>query len=454
MLSHGQYYKLVKISTPALKTCACCHTRGLHSLLLPPRGRSASTSASASQTKTRFDTLAKQLAEVVKTTGPISIAAYMRQCLTHPELGYYTQQTPFGKHGDFVTSPEVSQMFGELVGIWFVTEWMALSKPSVINLIELGPGKGTLLDDMLRAGAKFKAFLQALKCIHLLEASDKLREIQHALVGDGSPIDKSDDLIWHGKSKYGPGICWHADLSTIPKDLSHPMIIAHEFFDAMPIHAFERTEKDWKELLVDTKNVSTVVPAPASESEVDPSFHLTLSKSPSPHGKMLQSPRFECLKPPARVEVSPDSINVAIKLSEIMGGQNQGSALIIDYGPKDTIPVDTLRGIRAHKIVSPFIDPGKVDLSADVDFKAIAEAFQQQGGIYAHGPVEQGHWLHRLGIGARATVLARNAKMESDRKRIEGEYKRLVESVAMGKVYKVMAITTRDVTPCGFETDT
>lgn len=405
----------------------------------------------------RRNRLPEQISQVIKTSGPISIAAYMRQCLTNPEEGYYTQETPFGKSGDFVTSPEISQMFGELVGIWYLTEWMAMDEPHEMNLIELGPGKGTLLDDLLRASSKFKKFQDSIQEIHLLEASDKLREVQRLKLCGTNQFEKSGDDLWQAKSKYGPRVCWHTDIGTIPESLECPLLLAHEFFDAMPIHAFEMTKNGWRELLVDIKNSSVLLPAgPSSSSSTaePPSFHLTLSNKASPLSLSLtKSARYAELVPPNRIEVSPDSQAIANKIAKLVranGSKRGGSALIIDYGPADTIPIDTLRGIKSHRIVSPFQEPGTVDLSVDVDFAGIGEEAKKFEGLCVHGPVQQGDWLHKLGIGARATVLARNARTEEGKKRIEGEYRRLVESAGMGKTYKVMAITNKKAPSVGF----
>lgn len=406
----------------------------------------------------RKNNLPEQISQVIKTSGPISIAAYMRQCLTNPEEGYYTQETPFGKSGDFVTSPEISQMFGELVGIWFLTEWMAMGKPSQVNVIELGPGKGTLLEDLLRASSKFKQFLNSIQAIHLVEASDKLREVQRSKLCGTNQFEKRSDQLWYAKSTHGPQVCWHTDITSVPQNLDRPLLLAHEFFDAIPIHAFEKTEKGWRELVVDIKDSPVLLPAgPTATGQKDkkPSFHLTRSNKATPLSLSLtSSPRYDKLVPPNRVEVSPESQSIANKIASLLKADsigNAGSALIIDYGPTDTIPIDTLRGIKNHKIVSPFEEPGTVDLSVDVDFAGIAAEMKQSDSLRVHGPVQQGDWLHKLGIGARATVLARNAKTEEAKKRIEGEYRRLVESGGMGKAYKVMAITGRDTAPVGFE---
>lgn len=350
-------------------------------------------------------------------------------------------------------------MFGELVGIWFLTEWYAMEEPPQTNVIELGPGKGTLLDDLLRATSRFRPFVESIREIHLLEVSDKLREVQRSKLCGENAFDKRNNQLWYAQSKYGPMVCWHKDIASIPQTLACPFLLAHEFFDAMPIHAFEKTKHGWRELLVDIKNSPILMPSGPSglaAQEAVPTFHLTLSNKATPYSLSLtKSPRFAKLEPPSRIEVSPESQSVTNTIASILQGSagrgGGGAALIIDYGPNDTVPIDTLRGIKSHKIVSPFQDPGTVDLSVDVDFAGIAAEAGNFDGVQVHGPVEQGEWLHKLGIGARATVLARNAKTEEGKKRIEGDYRRLVESGGMGKTYKVMAITTDPRSPVGFE---
>ena len=411
------------------------------------------------------DQLAFDLAEVIKTNGPLSLANYMRQCLTNPEHGYYSKQNPFGRDGDFVTSPEISQMFGELVGLHLLTEWMSLGRPAQASLIELGPGNGTLLDDALRATSRFKGFNAAVQEIHLVEASDRLREVQRRkLCGSSQFKDASREgkPIISAESTYGPTIYWHYDLASVRRDLPTPMVVAHEFFDALPIHAFEQTKHGWRELLVDVKQSSVILPSSPSPltdpAGIAPRFHLTLANRATLHSTtMLQSPRYAHLTPPARVEISPETLAISRQLVELIS--SGGSILVIDYGPASTAPVDTLRGIHKHKIVSPFERPGSSDLSVDVDFEAIKRVAEStvDAGLAVHGPVTQGWWLHTMGIGARATVLAQAARTPEAKERVAKAYDRLTnETVGMGKTYKVMAITRAidgrpKWTPAGFQ---
>ncbi|KAF2089872.1 DUF185-domain-containing protein [Saccharata proteae CBS 121410] len=469
--------------------------------------------------------LAKGLTQIITATGPVPVAAYMRQCLTSPDGGYYTTRSEsgdqFGKKGDFITSPEISQIFGELVGIWIVAEWVAQGrKSSGVQLVEVGPGRGTLMDDMLRTIRNFKPLAQAIDAIYLVEASASLRETQKRLLcGDEAPM-KETELGFESSSKYdGLKVIWVEDIRFIPKEnTTSPFIVAHEFFDALPIHIFQcvvptesaakpalpnvpqskesqpaqprRLTKapEWRELLV-----SPVPPPASSPSEPHdmmdppPDFQLTLSKGPTPHSMYLPltSPRYTAIQstPDAVIEISPESLAHAAdfavriggapatstsprpsnskpppppKLSQLPPGaplppstkvEPSGAALILDYGPSKTIPTNSLRGIRNHQPVSPLAMPGAVDISADVDFLALAEsAINASPGVEVHGPVEQARWLEGMGIRERAMQLLQQADgkdgMEEFRNRIEGGWKRLVDRGpnGMGRLYKVLAI--------------
>ncbi|KAF2747307.1 DUF185-domain-containing protein [Sporormia fimetaria CBS 119925] len=457
--------------------------------------------------------LAKSLAEAITTTGPISVAAYMRQCLTSPEGGYYTRHTSgrdqFGAKGDFITSPEISQVFGELVGIWLYTEWLAQGQKDKVQLIEVGPGRGTLMDDVLRAISSFKGFAQSIEAIYMIEASPHLRKQQSQLLCGNEDL-KETEFGWSNTCKYLPGcdVIWCEDIRFVPKEqTSTPFILAHEFFDALPIHVFQSRanstipasstimtptgpikpkhgpltpQHQWHELVV------SPLPLPPSTSSTDAEnppaeFHLTVSKHPTPHSLYLPnlSQRYKALSKTddAIIEISPESLAYITDFATRIGGPNppsspptsspstpstpqagpiftkptpSGCALILDYGPSSTIPANTLRGIRSHKLVSPFSAPGTVDLSADVDFMALAEtAIISSPGVEVHGPVEQAFFLESLGIGERVRRLVEQGKMKGEGKevlekveRMESSWKRLVDRgpTGMGRIYKALAI--------------
>ncbi|KAF2115851.1 S-adenosyl-L-methionine-dependent methyltransferase [Lophiotrema nucula] len=466
--------------------------------------------------------LAKALSEAITTTGPISVASYMRQCLTSPDGGYYTRQTEdhdqFGSKGDFVTSPEISQIFGELIGIWLYTEWLAQGKRKEVDVIEVGPGRGTLMADILRTVATFKEFASSVESVYLIEASPNLREKQAKLLsGDVELQELHNDFRpsdWTAPCQFLPevNVVYCEDMKAVPRtDDTTPFIIAHEFFDALPVHVFQNKasssipasstiltptgpitpkhgpqapKNQWHELVVSPVSKYATKTNISKSKEEDVEFQLTVSKSPTPHSLYLPqtSPRYKALEktPDAIIEVSPESLKYISDFAVRIGGSNppssmpkpppssaalstsqdiahfsksqpSGAALILDYGPLQTIPANTLRGIRSHRPISPFASPGLVDLSADVDFLALAEtALNVSPGVEVHGPVEQAFFLSTMGIKERAEKLIRSAKAangnekvaEETIKRLETGWKRLVDRgpTGMGRIYKAMAI--------------
>ncbi|KAK3171876.1 hypothetical protein OEA41_003960 [Lepraria neglecta] len=438
----------------------------------------------------------------------------MRQCLTSPDGGYYTSLTDgkdqFGQKGDFITSPEISQIFGELLGIWLVTEWMAQGKiSSGVEVIEVGPGRGTLMDDMLRTISNFKPLASSIESVYLVEASPALREAQKQLLCEDASLDEID-IGFRSTSKYSRlPITWCEDIRFVPNDPSKsPFIFAHEFFDALPIHAFQSVppnpneatqtldtptgslplskltsqskQPQWRELVVtSTPPPSNITTSTSSTTaKPTPDFQLSLSKASTPNSLLLPtlSQRYKALlpSPGSVIEVSPESHSYVAEFARRIGGSAitsttkppspskgqptpeptskstpSGAAMILDYGPANTIPTSTLRGIRSHKPVSPLTDPGLVDISVDVDFMALAEAaLAASPGIEVHGPVEQGFWLESMGIRERGEMLCRGLdkaggqEVEEAKKRVRGAIERLIERCGggMGRIYKALAI--------------
>ncbi|KAI1132943.1 DUF185 domain-containing protein [Nemania abortiva] len=453
--------------------------------------------------------LAKQLAEAINITGPIPLASYMRMCLTADVGGYYTGaiepgRDQFGQRGDFITSPEISQVFGELIGIWFVAEWMSQGRPRTgVELIEVGPGRGTLMDDILRTIRNFKDMASAIDAVYMVEASKELRLTQkNLLCGEDAAMRESKEG-WHSTCKYSDlPIVWADSIKAVPQSASKtPFIVAHEFFDALPIHAFQVVEipptqqpvtssgsprsassntssptRQWREMVVSptpegTTHADLGTPK-SSQHEPVPEFQLTLSPSQTRHALYLpeSSPRYRALRstPDALIEVCPDASLYISDFATRIGGSAahpkpnpSGAALILDYGPADTIPTNSLRGIRRHARVSPFAAPGLVDLSADVDFLALVEAATRASdGVECHGPVDQAHFLETMGIAQRAEMLASRAAAGDEAKGagIERAWKRLVDRGpgGMGKLYKALAILPENAgmrRPVGFGGD-
>ncbi|KIW56046.1 hypothetical protein PV05_04743 [Exophiala xenobiotica] len=489
----------------------------------------AKTAASPTLPSRKWSTpLAKTIAQAIEVTGPVSIASYMRQCLTNPDGGYYTttreDSDQFGTTGDFITSPEISQIFGELVGIWFMTEWMAQGRPAQgVQFIEMGPGRGTLMSDILRTVRQFATFARSISAVWLVEAGEGLRTKQKDLLcGTNTEMKEVTDhtgknVWWEATSVQGIPVRWVEDIVLLPNQgeaagQEMPFIIAHEFFDALPIHAFESVapkpedaQKEdarakllneagqpvpkpsmasrlpqWRELLVAPTKQKFSLPSPteaAKESyeDPDPDFQLTLAQASTPSSLVIpERPRYRALKnqPSSRVEVSPESSRYVQDFARRIGGgisaspkgraqpdagipsktKPSGAALIIDYGPLETVPVNSLRAIRKHKIISPFVYAGEADISADVDFGALADAaLEASPGVEVHGPIEQGAWLSQLGIKERAERLLREfekkggadpEEIEKKKSELNTGWKRLVEGgpKGMGKAYKVMTI--------------
>ncbi len=386
-----------------------------------------------------------------------------------------------------------------------MTEWMAQGKPQRgVRFIELGPGRGTLMSDILRTISQFKSFVGAIEEVWLVEAGEGLRMKQRDLLcGEGVQMDMKTDQMktwWEARSKYGNvTVKWVEDILMLPAQTrdSMPFVVAHEFFDALPIHAFESVaplaespksellgrdgrpmvrpnraskESQWRELLVaPTKRKLPLIEEPdgsVRSNDPDPDFRLALAHASTPMSLVLpERARYRALKalPGSRIEVSPDSARYIGAVANLVGKSPSlqsevgdplkpaGAALIIDYGPASTVPINSFRGIRSHKVVSPFVFAGQTDLSADVDFTALADAaLESSPNVEVHGPVEQGVWLSQLGIQERAQKLLKAMALQEDwagenerrEKQFDAGWRRLVEGgpKGMGKSYKVMAI--------------
>ncbi len=345
--------------------------------------------------------LGRHLADRIRLSGPLSIAVYMAAALGHPKWGYYTSRDPLGRAGDFTTAPEISQMFGELIGLWCADRWQFMGRPGHFILAELGPGRGTLMADALRAGGALPGFLDAAD-IHLVETSPVLRGAQE-------------------NALTGRAVAWHDRIADLPH--GPILVIANEFFDALPIRQFQRGRNGWHERMVDVRDDAFIpVLSPLAVPGVD-----------FPEAAM-----------DAVFEVSPARSAALSAVAHHIGGHG-GAALIIDYGHGTSAVGETFQAMRAHEYVDPFQDPGAADLTAHVDFQALAAA-AHEAGARAHGPVSQGRFLDQLGIGARADRLKIRAT-EAQVKDIDGALHRLTAQDQMGQLFKVMAVTKPDSPP-------
>eukprot|EP00842_Homolaphlyctis_polyrhiza_P005185 jgi/Hompol1/5668/HPOL_004636-RA len=383
----------------------------------------------------------------IQISGPLSVAQFMRSSLVHPLAGYYMKGDVFGTQGDFTTSPEISQMFGELIGIWFINYWQTMYANSLppFQLVELGPGRGTLMSDVLRTISNFNFISQKVEAVHLIEASPKLQLIQAETLAPGMPITRleateTSEALASVVTAQGIKIFWHDSIKSVPEGCL-TFSIAHEFFDAMPIYTFEKTEEGWREIVVDIDDTA----------QSSYHFRLVRAKGSTKASKAIlssQEHRLGQMQIGDRVEIAPDSIDTAQILAQRLVSDG-GAALWVDYGRNHPVG-DSLRGIAKHKFVSPLSMPGECDLSADVDFSALAEAARTQG-AFAHGPVMQSTFLSRMGIGARLITMLRGAKTKEDREALIQEYERLISKEQMGSAYKFMAITSSDAVPYALE---
>jgi NADH dehydrogenase [ubiquinone] 1 alpha subcomplex assembly factor 7 len=306
----------------------------------------------------------------IAAQGPISVAAYMALCLTHPQYGYYTTRDPFGARGDFTTAPEVSQMFGELIGLWMAAVWQQMGAPKPVRIVELGPGRGTLMADALRA-MKIVPGLREAITVHLVEISPMLRGKQEqALESAGVPV------------------VWHASLDDVSEGPA--LVVSNEFFDALPVHQAVKCDDGWHERRVgiaeSEKLQFLLAPEPLAN------FHAAL---------------------PARLQLAPNGAIFEWRDPQIARAlaarvAQDGAALVIDYGHAQSGPGDTLQAMRAHAYADPLAAPGELDLTAHVDFERLMQD-AREGGAVAFGPLEQGDFLRRLGIEHRAAKLKADA---------------------------------------------
>ena len=357
--------------------------------------------------------LGERLVRRIRTEGPISVAAFMAAALHDPVGGYYARQNPLGREGDFVTAPEISQIFGELIGVWCADLWQRMGSPDPVELVEFGPGRGTLLADLLRAAATVPAFRRALR-LSLVETSPVLRAVQQERLAAAEPRF----------------LCDAAELPDGPL-----IIIANEFFDALPVRQLVRGEADWAEILVAADAGGGLAFAAGRESPVLSALVPPLLRG-SPPGTIF--------------EIGPAAAALAASLGERLT-RWPGAALLIDYGYFPSAAGATLAALRRHRPVAILDEPGTADLSAHVDFAAIAAA-AKAGSAAVHGPVAQGEWLRALGAEARlAALMARAAPAQ--RAVLEGGVRRLIDPAQMGTLFKVMALTSRGLpVPAGFAT--
>ncbi|XP_077996332.1 protein arginine methyltransferase NDUFAF7, mitochondrial-like [Glandiceps talaboti] len=378
----------------------------------------------AQQSSNKTD-LAHYLKQRIKLNGPITVAEYMKTVLTSPHSGYYMNKDVFGAKGDFITSPEISQMFGELLGVWIVHEWMLAGSPKQLHVVELGPGRGTLADDILRVFQQLKGIKDVVS-LHLVEVSPAMRHMQELkLTGTNRVTERhaetqeKDGIHKTIQTKSGIPVTWYTNLQDVPTG-TPSCFIAHEFFDALPIHKIQKTEKGWREVLVNT----------AQENSSN-QFQFVLAPTDTSISKLFVK------KDEKRdhVEVCPEGAVIVQDIADRVT-QDGGNALIIDYG-HDGTKGDTFRGFRNHKLHDVLVEPGSADLTADVDFSFLKRMVE--GRATCHGPISQRMFLKNMGIDYRVQAIMKNAS-ESHKKDLFSGYQMLTDPKQMGERFKFFAI--------------
>ena len=350
-------------------------------------------------------TLLEELKALIAKKGPISVERYMQLALAHPEFGYYMNRDPFGATGDFTTAPEISQMFGELIGLWAAEVWSSMGSPGRVHLIELGPGRGTLMSDALRAARIVPDFRAALD-VWLMETGPTLAAMQHELLLD-----------------CGVAVAWAQTLKEIPAGPA--IVVGNEFLDALPVRQFVRVGPQWRERMVRLNDEGglafDVAAAPEPNIQANARTGEVLEACPAAHRFMFE---------------------LGARLA-----RQGGAALLIDYGHSITGFGDTLQALRAHRYVDPLAAPGDCDLTAHVDFAAMARSASATGAA-VYGPIDQGDFLRAIGIDLRTKALVDRAgperadELQLARNRLVGKAKG-----EMGALFKAMAVADRKLPP-------
>lgn len=353
--------------------------------------------------------LAEKIKAFVLANGPISVTDFFALCLADPEHGYYKTREPFGAKGDFTTAPEISQLFGEMIGIFLVRAWQAHGSPQEFNLAEIGPGRGTMMADILRVIKKLAPDMYEAAQVHLIETSERLRKVQaQTLVADK----------WK--------ITWHDGFDAVPE--GPLLVVANELFDAIPIRQFVKTPTGFRERMVGLDADGDLTFA-AGIAGVDAAL-LPGPAASQPMG--------------AVVEFAPARLAVMQALCQrlLAGG---GSALILDYGHVTSSYGDTLQAVRAHAFDPPLAHPGEADLTSHVDFEALAKTAHLSG-LHVNGVMLQSDFLAGLGIYERAEALARG-KESATAQEIAIAVDRLagIGAGKMGELFKALAVSSTAV---------
>lgn len=341
--------------------------------------------------------LKDRLIQLIQSAGPIPVSAYMSQCLHDPKDGYYATRPGLG--ADFITAPEASQVFGELLGLWSAHEWIAMGSPSRLCLLEVGPGRGVLMADALRAARHAKGFMDA-KQLYFTEASPAMRQVIRSHLNDHSPVFVS------GVEQLYPG----------------PVILlANEFLDCLPVRQFVKSKGAWHERVVGLNGAGAL------------SFGLAADQAPELPATPL-----------AAVEVQPGLDMMVDALKARVENGEPLRALFIDYGPANAAPDDTLRAYKAGEQIHPLAQPGRCDLTVDVDFGRL-KRLALAAGLDVAGPVSQGAFLGAIGVQERLDALLKSEAEKSDE--IFKGANKLVDPDQMGLRFKVICISSPGLPP-------
>lgn len=354
--------------------------------------------------------LIERILQRIDEEGGISTADYMEMALSDPDEGYYTTRMPLGLEGDFVTAPEISQIFGELVGIWLAECWQMLGRPKA-DLVELGPGLGTLMVDILRATKHVPGFHDAID-VRMVETSPRLSRYQQSALADKHP-----HITWH---------------SRLPESDRPLLVVGNEFFDALPVYQYVASPKGFRERIIVRAEKNTEALAFDMADAVERKLPFSYPRIRS--GEVTEGDV---------IEICPLAQEIMAQLAECIAVRG-GVGLFVDYGytrPADGTHAvgDTLQAVKKHKYHDPLADPGMADLTAHVDFSVLAQVAVAQGG-YAPPVLSQQEFLLRMGGEQRMQQLFANAGDEQAREAVAKGFRRLVDPEEMGELFKVLAI--------------
>ncbi len=358
----------------------------------------------------------QRLVSRIRSLGPITVADFMSEALAQSRDSYYRRGDPLGAAGDFVTAPEISQMFGELIGVWLAERWQALGAPARVTLVELGPGRGSLMADALRATRKVAGFHAAIE-LHLIEINHTLRQAQAKAVAGVAP-----GLTPH----------WHNSFADLPDGEAPLLLVANEFFDALPIRQLQRGERFWHERLI-------------ALDAANEKFRFVLAPGPSPLAALLANDANAKLGDIAKL--SPAALSLVQIVAQRIATR-RGAALIVDYARASVLGA-TLQAVANHRYADPLAAPGQADLTALVDFASLQRA-ALEAGVHVFGPAAQGAFLTALGIRLRAEALKQRAE-PATAATIDAALARLIAPEQMGTLFQVLALTDKQQSmPAGF----